>query len=353
MNSIIQKVMVEPLKKGEAFSIFWELLNDKFGEKNKIYLASFLTAMQARGPTVEEISGLMKAVNKDAKKLITKIKPVCGIVGNGRDDFKTINISTGASLICAASGLAIAKNGCRAESSKTGTTDVLEALGAKINCSPKKSLRSLEENKFALFDAEMYFPRMTRNYVGTVSWRNPLSAALAIASPIRFDSIIFGISDPNLIDDITPEILKKIGPRNTMIVCGKVGNGYIDELSTAGTSYLKKISNTPSKKEVIFPELLGIKKAKPWQLKQYETHKENAKALLRGISGRDKAICDCLCLNAGAALYISGLASDIKEGFEIAEQVVGDQTLKVLRKYVIATGGEPNWNGKGLLYSVN
>jgi anthranilate phosphoribosyltransferase len=340
INSILNLLSKTPLTAAETEEIFWDLLNEDFGKNSRSYLAAFLMAMQSRGPTFDELVGLMKAVEQDRVD-VPVVDNVCGLVGNGRDDFKTVNISTGAGLIAAAVGMRVGKNGCRAESSKTGTTDVLETLGANVHCDISHSIKSLRKNKFALFDAQQYFPRMYRMYVGNVTWRNPLSLVLAVATPIPFRSMVFGMSDPTFGNGLTPKILKKIGPKNILVVCGKM-NGFIDELSISGKSYVYEIKPNKSKTYPIIPKYFGLSTFTPDHLKQKDSHRENAMALLEGITGSNTAISQCFALNAGAALYIGGKAKTIKEGVDLALDAVKSGTpLEVLERYITATGGSP------------
>lgn len=351
-KSKITEIIKKALNQKQAEQIMWDLLSNKYGRNNDSLLATFLTGIYLRGQKLDETVGLMKAIQRDRIALKVRKQNICGIVGGGRDDFKTINISTAAGLICASIGIPIAKNGCRAESSKTGTTDVLEALGANIKAQKKQLIKSLNKNSFALFDAEQYYPRMFKHYVGNVTWRNALSASLSIASAVKFDSMIFGTSDITNTnkDSITAGIIKEIGPQDSLIVCGKCV-GFIDEISTAGESYLLEIRKRKIKQRfVVEAEDFGIKKTKPGRLAQKNTHQKNANALLSGISGKDKEISNCFCANAAAAIYISNKCKNLKDGFEQAEQAIAEgKPIETLKSFIIDCGGKPKWNLKTLL----
>lgn len=331
----------------ETEEIMWGLLNSKFGKNNDLLLAGFLSALYVRGQTADETIGLIRAVESDGIKITKYPRKTLGIVGSGRDEFKTLNVSTAAAIIAASAEQPTVKNGCRAESSKTGTTDVLEELGADVECSEERSMNSLKQNFFTLCAAEKYYPRMIKHYVGKVNWRNALSLILSIASPIPFDNVVFGISAPSTVIDnsVTVEVLQRIGPENCLLVSGFCG-GWIDEISIAGETNVVEIRNGKIRKSFqIEPSYFGVKPIKPQIIAQRQTHRENAMGLLDGLSGQNKEIRDFFCANAAAGLYVAKKVNNLRDGFELARQKVDDGTsIKTLKKFILCTGRKPAWN---------
>src|SRR4030042_4477023 len=212
------------LTRNESFSIFKSLIDGRYGELNDIYLGSFLASMQTKNPTKEEIAGLMDVVLKyDRIPLKIDNMRFCGIVGSGRDTIKTINISTAAAIVASGLGVKVVKNGCRSESSVSGTTDVLEELGVNVHAKPVDMTKSLEKNNIGFFDAEPYFPKMFNRYVGKFPFMNPLSYALSVASAVEFKRMIFGLSSSNT--EFTARILKEMRFKFALVVQGSDKKG--------------------------------------------------------------------------------------------------------------------------------
>jgi len=332
------------LTRKESFSVFKDLIDGKYGKLNDIYLGSFLASMQAKNPTKDEIAGLMDVVLKyDRVPLsVTKAERFCGIVGSGRDTIKTINISTAAALVASGLGVKVVKNGCRSESSVSGTTDVLEELGVNIHAKSKDMVKSLEKNNIGFFDAEPYFPKMFDKYVGKFPFINPLSYALSMASAVEFKRMIFGLSSSDT--EFTASILKEMGFKFALVVQGsdEKGINHIDELSTLGKTKVSELKNGKIETYYLYPKEVRLKNGKYSDIAQHKTNQENALHLVRILLGKsNRSSTEIVALNAGALLYISEKEKTIKAGVNKAlEYIYSGEAIKQLEKMIVTSKGD-------------
>ena len=225
----------EDITSEESYRCLKYLLDKEFGVANDSCFGAFFASLQAKGATINEILGLMNCVmNYDRKELKinrTFAKPLCGIIGSGKDEVKTFNISSISSIVAASAGCKVLKNGSRSEASIAGTTDVFEELGLNVLQNDRKVMeKSINDLNFGFCDTEPYFPKMTKEYLGKFFFVHPLSYILPIASGIAFDRVLFGLASDET--EITAEILLKMGFDNSLVVSGRDMEGnYFDEIS--------------------------------------------------------------------------------------------------------------------------
>lgn len=339
INQLIQK---KNITRKQACEILKSVLDHKFANANDVCFGAFFAAMQTKGPIEDEVAGLMDAVLKyDGKLLKIKDKNFCGIIGSGKDDLKTINISTGAALVASGAGANIVKNGSRSETSIAGTTDVLEALGLNVHSSSRKMKYCLRKYGIGFFDAESYFPKMFKEYVGKFYFINPISYALSIASAIKFKRMIFGLADKNT--EFTAKILKKLDFKHALVARGsdKTGKNSIDEISIIGKTKISELKNKKIKTYFIKPKDFNFKTAKYKEIAQHNTVEKNALHLLKILMGKIKdGGRDMIILNAGAALYVSDVISTIYEGISLAKKSIDSgKALEKLKKLIIMSDG--------------
>ena len=351
VNKLDARSILEKLTRGnnlnrkESFSMFKAILDNKFGKFNDIYFGSFFAAIQTKGPTKEEITGLMDAVLKyDRIPLKVKNNSLCGIVGSGRDDIKTINVSTAAALVASGLGVEVVKNGCGSESSVSGTTDVLEELGVNINAKSEDMLGSLERNNIGFFDAGPYFPKTFKHYVGKFPFINPLSFALSVASAVEFKSMVFGLSNPKT--EFTATILKDLGFKSALVVQGLDSSEkkYIDEISILGKTKISELRDKKIKTYFITPEELGLKRGKQKEIAQHKTNEENALHLVKILLGKSNmSSIDIVAINAGALLYISRKSNNLKKATtEAKEYILSGKAVSQLNTFVVSSKGNIN-----------
>lgn len=317
----------EDISSSDAYECLKYLLDNEFGIANDSCFGAYLAALQTKGPTEDEIVGLMNCVmNYDRKELKIKRdfkKPLCGIIGSGKDDVKTFNVSSISSIVAASAGVKVLKNGSRSEASVAGTTDVFEKLGLNVLQRNKEKLeKSINELNFGFCDTEPYFPKMTGQYLGKFFFVHPLSYILPIASGISFDRVVFGLATDKT--ELTAKLLLRLGFDNSLVVSGRDKDGnYFDEISNIGPTKISEIKNGKIKTYTVMPTDYNIKISKKEEIAEGNTVDENAKiftGILKGeISG---AKLDIILLNAGALLYVSGEAKSIEEGIEKAREAI-------------------------------
>ncbi len=287
------------------------------GRATDAQIAAFLTALRAKGETVEEITAAASVMKNKCIPLDTKIPETIDIVGTGGDCAGTFNISTTSAFIAAGAGCKVAKHGNRSVSSKSGAADVLEALGANINLSPAESLTLFEKTGICFLFAPNHHPCMKfvahiRHEIGIRTLFNILGP---LVNPAHTKMQLIGVYDEKLTEPIA-NVLKNLGITRGMTLHGADG---LDEATISGQTSISEIKDNKIISYKISPADFGLKIASLVDIQGGDS-KENAQILKDILSGKEKgAKRDISVLNAGLAIYITGNAKDIKEGVELAK----------------------------------
>jgi anthranilate phosphoribosyltransferase len=258
----------------------------------------------------------------------TRAREILDVVGTGGDRLGTINISTTAALLCAATGVVVAKHGNRAVTSQAGSADVLEALGVKIHLPPAEAARALREHNFAFFFAPDYHPAFkhiapARKLCAERGQRTIFNLLGPLLNPARPSAMLMGVPRPELCEPIA-QVLQSLGVRRAMVVCGSVSAaGFLDELSTLGENTIAEFyqergftvsATTPEQlplQPVELADLLGGDK------------NANAKIVRDILSGRERGPKrDAVLLNAAAALFVAGRAKSLADGWDLAGETI-------------------------------
>lgn len=313
LNQLIEK---KSLSSEETFTAVCELLNDP------VKMAGFLVLLRAKGETVDEILGLVKAMRSQMKR-VEMDRPVLDIVGTGGDGAGTVNISTGAALMAAKLGIPVVKHGNRAVSSQCGSADVLEAMGYDIHMDVQKSVQA---SGFGFCFAPDYHPMMKamRGLRNALNMPTAFNLIGPLLNPAGTDYLQIGVYLPTLVP-IIAEVLFRLGTRRSLVYCGH----GIDELSCIGPSEAILVTETGMKKLTIDPEKLGFKLCSLEDLRGGDATM-NA-ALLKQPKG---AILDTLILNVAVALFLYGPAMSIEEGVKMARKKSLKEAIR--KKSVIA-----------------
>ena len=334
-ESLKKIISGENISRNEAKQNLIYLLDHKLGIANDACFGAYFAALQTKKQTIDEAAGLMDAVVDYDRKAIDIFRefsdPLCGIIGSGKDDLKTFNISSISSIVAASAGVKTVKNGSRAEASIAGTTDVFEELGVNVlDRDPEILEQSLNKLNFAFCDAQPYFPKMVKEYLGKYFFVHPLSFILPVASGLKFDRVVFGLANDNT--EFTAELLIKLGYDNSLVVAGHDRSGKnFDEISNIGPTKISEIKNGEIKTNVLEPKDFGIEESDYQQIKEGESIKENAE-IFRNIlnNSSTKAQKDIITMNAGALIYISGKSANINEGIEIAKKEIESGKPQIL-----------------------
>ena len=334
IKEAIEKIVLkEDLTYDEAYTVMNEIMN---GETTPTQNAAFLAALSTKSTkaeTIDEISGCAQAMREHALAVDGGDMDTLEIVGTGGDRAGSFNISTTTAFVAAAAGIKVAKHGNRAASSKSGTADCLEALGANINLEPEKCVSLLEDAGFCFFFAQKYHTSM--KYVGSIrrelGFRTVFNILGPLTNPIKPSRQLLGVYDEYLLEPLA-KVLTSLGVKNGMVVYGRE---KLDELSTAGETAVCEFNNGEYNSYVLTPEQFGLTRSTKQDL-EGGTPEENAAITRDILSGKDKGPkYETVLMNAGAALYISGKATDIADGIGKARELIDNgEALKAMERFV-------------------
>jgi anthranilate phosphoribosyltransferase len=286
------------------------------GRASPAQTAAFIVALRLKGESVGEMTGLVEAMY-DAAVTVDVGVPVVDVVGTGGDGAGTFNISTTAALIAAGAGARVAKHGNRAASSRSGSADVLEALGLPLDVPPETTARMVREAGFGFFFAPAYHPAMrhvapVRREMGIPTVFNVLGP---LANPARADHMAVGVGDPRMAERMIG-VLAALGCESAFVFYGEDG---LDELTTAGTSFIYRLKGGEVTHAEFTAEDFGVRRADADDLRGGDPA-ENAtitRAILEGRRGPQR---DIAVVNALPAIVAVGLA----EGFADALPIAGE-----------------------------
>ncbi len=294
--------------------------------------ASFLASLAAKGETTSEIAGFAEELRSRSIPLPWNAAEAGGevldVCGTGGDRLDTFNISTTVALVCAAAGVTVAKHGNRAVTSKSGSADVLDALGIPVDLTPDAAARSLREHRFAFLFAPRFHPAFlniapARALCARRGQRTLFNFLGPLLNPARPTAQLLGVPRPDLVEPMA-RTLQQLGIRRAMVVAGAVpGGAFLDELSTLGDNtvaefYQDRGFSTSTWSARPFPLLPAALD----DLKGGDCH-ANAGIIGRILRGEDTGPRrDAVLLNAGAALLVADAARSIMEGWERAADVL-------------------------------
>lgn len=309
---LIQKI---DLTMEETMAVIDEIMS---GETTPVQTAAFLTALQAKGTTIDEITACAKAMRAHALP-VDGCDGVLEIVGTGGDKSGSFNISTTSGFVCAAGGCKVAKHGNRAATSKSGAADVLEALGANICMEPKRCAELLRSVGFCFLFAQHYHKAM--KYVGPV--RKELSVPTVfnilgpLTNPAHADHQILGVYDESLVEPLA-HALHGLGVKKGMAVYGL---DRMDEISASAPTKICEFDGDTFKTYVIEPEQFGLQRGAKSDIVG-GTPAENAAITRSVLSGEKGTRRTAVVLNAGAGLYVAGKALTFEDGVRLAEELI-------------------------------
>ncbi|MFL6831502.1 MAG: anthranilate phosphoribosyltransferase [Xanthobacteraceae bacterium] len=285
------------------------------GEATPSQMGALLMALRVRGETVDEITGAVTAM-RDKMLRVAAPPDAIDVVGTGGDASGSFNISTCAALIVAGAGVPVAKHGNRALSSRSGAADVLAALGVNIDLSPQGISRCIKQAGIGFMFAPAHHPAMknvgpTRVELGTRTIFNLLGP---LSNPAGVKRQMVGVFSRQWIEPLTL-VLKNLGSESVWVVHGSDG---LDEITTAGPTYVAALENGTVRTFEITPEELGLERVKSEALRGGSA-KDNAQALVDVLKGKVGALRDVAILNAAAALMVAGRANDLKQGLALAQ----------------------------------
>ena len=299
-------------------------------------VAAFLVALRTKKETVGEIAAAAQVMREFATPVhVNDARHLVDVVGTGGDGAHTFNISTAAMFVAAAAGAKIAKHGNRSVSSKSGSADVLEALGVNLKVSPERVAENISTLGVGFMFAPNHHPAMKnvvpiRRELGVRTIFNILGP---LTNPANAKHILMGVFNAELVG-IQVRVLQSLGMDHAMVVYGRDG---LDEISLEGPTLIGELKNGLVSEYEIHPRDFGLSTA-PTSGFQVTNAQESKQIVLGVLSGEAGPASDIVCLNAGATLYVADLVPDIAAGIAMAKAAIASGAARdTLDKFIAAT----------------
>ncbi|MCL1976790.1 MAG: anthranilate phosphoribosyltransferase [Candidatus Bathyarchaeota archaeon] len=298
-------------------------------EQPELQQGAFLVAHITRKPTTEELSGVWDALDKfDTEKFKADVKgAICDIVGTGSDVMKTVNASSPAALIASACGVPIAKKGAKKVTGVSGASEIFEILGVNLSSPMSKAKQSLEKYNICYMPGEAFLKSGWARLIQYMRFTSAFNIVGPLTMPCENTScIVIGAYAPQVCDQLVA-ILKEIGISRAIAPYGMV-NGVdnamgIDEFSPCGPTRVVELKNGEIQVYTIQPEDFGVKTHATFDIASFNKAYDNAMAIKQVLSGEyDNPLVDLFCMNAAAALYVSGVSDSYKDGMEKAREAL-------------------------------
>lgn len=311
------------------------------GEASEVQISAFLVGLRAKGETVDELVGLARTMRELAAHVPTERHDLLDTAGTGGGR-TTFNVSTTAAIVAAGAGCAVAKHGNRSATSLSGSADLLEALGARIDLNPEQVAHCIERAGFGFMFAPAHhqatrFVVPVRRELGVRTIFNFLGP---LTNPAGATRQLIGVSDASFLETIAGA-LARLGTERALVVAGEDG---LDEVSTSAATRVIEVNGEELRSYSIAPSDLGVELADATDpLLAGGTPEHNAAATRAVLEGAQDARTGLVLANAGAAIYAAGTSESIAEGVELARTVLRDgAAADALERYLQASRAEPS-----------
>jgi anthranilate phosphoribosyltransferase len=306
------------------------------GEVSETQIAGFLIALRTKGETVDELAGLARTMRELAAHVPTVRADLLDTAGTGGGR-RTFNVSTTAALVAAGAGCGVAKHGNRSATSSSGSADLLEALGARIDLDPEGVAGCIEEAGFGFMFAPAHH-QATRFVVPVrreLAVRTIFNLLGPLTNPAGATRQLIGVADASFLDTIAGA-LAQLGVGRALVVAGEDG---LDEVSTSAATHVVEVNGGEIERYTLTPREVGIELVDPLNpLLEGGSPRHNAEVTREVLDGAQGAHTDLVLINAGAAIYASGASASIAEGVEMAREAIGSGAAGVsLERYVQAS----------------
>ena len=306
------------------------------GELGPAQIASCIVALQIKGITSDEIACAASVMREHSNKVnIKDCKYLIDTCGTGGDSLQTFNVSTLSAIVAAAAGAKVAKHGGRSVSSKCGSADVLETFGVNVNLDHKSLGKLVDAIGIGFMFAPNYHPAM--KHVAPVrkelEVRTIFNLLGPLTNPASAKRQIVGVYSKELTLTFA-EVLKKLGSEHVLVVHGEDG---MDEISITGKTFIAELKNNVINEYTIDPKMFNLKEGNLEDI-VVEDASHSKKMILDILNGKLNVARDITLLNAGAAIYISGLASDINSGILIAKDIIDQgKAMEKLNQLIVSS----------------
>ena len=334
VSEVLDKLILKiDLSRLEMRSIIKKIMS---GELSVAQVAAIIVALRIKGETVEEIVGAVEVM----RELVTEVnlgdETIVDLCGTGGDGASTFNISTAAMFVVAGAGTKVAKHGGRAVSSKAGSADLLESLGANINLGPDEVRKSLEMTGIGFMFAPNHHPAMKnvapiRKDLGIRTIFNILGP---LTNPARAKRQLMGVFDKSLLRPLA-EALKILGSEHVLLVHGESG---LDEISLEGKTFYAELKDGRVTEGILTPQDFGLSNKTTSEVtKSLKTNsiEESKSMVLESRSSAEESPQNIVALNAGAAIYVGGSVASLRGGYLKAKEVIkSGEAKEILEKFV-------------------
>ena len=287
------------------------------GEATPAQVAAAVTALRLRGETVPEIAAFVRVMRRHALMLDHQHE-VIDTCGTGGDGQHTFNISTAAALVAAGGGLKVAKHGNRALSSKSGSSDVLAALGVNLDAGLQRNLKALDEAGVCFLFAPAHHGAMRHvtPVRAELGFRTIFNLLGPLANPAAAKFQVIGVYDPKWLEPMA-RVLGALGTRRAWVVHGS----GLDEITTTGETQVAEWRDGQVRRFTVTPEEVGLERA-PIEALRGGDPEANAQAIRDLLDGQHGPYRDIVLMNAGAAFVVAGKAETLADGIELAREVI-------------------------------
>ena len=296
------------------------------GEVPPTMIAAILIGLRVKKETIGEISAAAFVMREFASKVpVTQREHLVDTCGTGGDAAHTFNISTASALVAAAAGARVAKHGGRSVSSTCGSADVLEALGVNLNLTPEQVGHSIDQIGIGFmfapnFHGAMKYAAPVRRELGVRTLFNVLGP---LTNPANADNQVMGVFHSDLVG-IQARVLQRLGSRHVLVVNGSDG---LDEITISGPTFVAELKDGQVNEYTVTPEEFGLQASTLDSIRVGNA--PEAKAMLLGVlDNQPGAARDIVLLNAGAAIYVSGLAGTMANGVKMAAEIIASGAAK-------------------------
>ncbi|PCJ17649.1 MAG: anthranilate phosphoribosyltransferase [Gammaproteobacteria bacterium] len=323
MSQAVQKVISNTDLSLQEMQQVMELIMT--GQATPAQMGGFLVGLRMKGETVQEITGAAQVMRRLATPVHVDVDYMVDTCGTGGDGVNTFNISTASAFVAASAGAHVAKHGNRSVSSSCGSADVLEAAGVSLNLNPEQVARAIEQVGVGFMFAAKHHSAVkhvmgTRKELGIRTIFNVLGP---LTNPASAPNQVMGVFDKRLVRPIA-EVLRDLGSEHVLVVHSEDG---LDEISIAAPTYVAELKDGDIIEYTIKPEQFNISRA---DIKQLSVHtvEDSLSMIDAALTQENEAASDIVALNAGAAIYASGLESSLADGVLRAQDCIGSGLAK-------------------------
>lgn len=320
------------------------------GEVSPTLIAAIITGLRVKKETVGEIAAAAQVMREFATRVeVRDDRHLVDTCGTGGDSAHTFNISTASAFVAAAAGARVAKHGGRSVSSKSGSADVLEALGVNLNQTTGQVAANISEIGLGFMFAPNFHSAMkhaapVRRDLGVRTLFNILGP---LTNPAGAKNQLLGVFHPDLVGILT-RVLQRLGSRHVMVVYGSNGRGGLDEITIAGETRIGELMQGEVAEYTVRPEDFGMKTAAIETIQAHDAV-QSREMLISVLDNQPGPPLDVVLLNAGAAIYVAGLANSLEQGITKARAAIESGAARAKLRDLIEFSNRENRGEASLL----